>query len=67
MFLQLGNGFTWVGNQYKITVNNKNYYIDMLLFNLEFNCYVVMELKLRELKKEDKTQVEFYLQTVWEN
>ena len=51
VFKQLGDNLAWVGNQYKITVNNKNYYIDMLLFNLEFNCYVVMELKLRELKK----------------
>lgn len=64
VFKQLGDNLAWVGNQYKITVNNKNYYIDMLLFNLEFNCYVVMELKLRELKKEDKAQVEFYMNLI---
>ena len=33
-FLQLGDGFMWVGNQYKITADNKNYYIDMLLYNI---------------------------------
>ena len=64
VFKQLGDNLAWVGNQYKITVNNKSYFIDMLLFNLEFNCYVVMELKLRELKKEDKAQVEFYMNLV---
>lgn len=64
VFKQLRNNLAWVGNQYKITVNNKNYYIDMLLFNLEFNCYIVMELKLRKLKKEDKAQAEFYMNLI---
>ena len=53
-FNQLGEGFTLVDNQYKISDGSKNYYIDLLLFNMEFNCYVVIELKLRELRKEDK-------------
>ena len=63
-FLQLGDGFMWVGNQYKITADNKNYYIDMLLYNIVYNSYIVVELKLRELKKEDKAQVEFYMSLV---
>ena len=63
-FLQLGDGFMWVGNQYKITADNKNYYIDMLLYNIKYNCYVVVEIKCRNLKKEDKGQVEFYMNLV---
>ena len=64
VFLQLGNGFTWVGNQYKISAGNKNYFIDMLLYNYVYNCFVVVEIKCRKLKKEDKGQVEFYMNLV---
>ena len=63
-FSQLGEGFALIGNQYKISYENKNYYIDILLFNIELNCYVVVELKVRELKKEDKGQIEFYMDLV---
>lgn len=64
VFMQLGNDFTWVGNQYKISDSNKNYYIDMLLYNINYNCYVVVEIKCRSLKKEDKGQTEFYMTLV---
>lgn len=64
VFMQLGNDFTWVGNQYKISDGNKNYYIDMLLYNINHNCYVVVEIKCRSLKKEDKGQTEFYMTLV---
>lgn len=64
VFLQLGNGFTWVGKQYKISDGNKNYFIDMLLYNYVYNCFVVVEIKCRKLKKEDKGQVEFYMNLV---
>lgn len=64
VFMQLGNDFTWVGNQYKISDGNKNYYIDMLLYNINYNCYVVVEIKCRSLKKEDKGQTEFYMRLV---
>ena len=63
-FKQLGNGFAFVNNQYKLTKNNHHYFIDILLFNIEMNCYVVLELKLRSLKKEDKAQMEFYMNLV---
>lgn len=63
-FLQLGEGFTFVDNQYKMTINNQNYYIDILLFNINFNCYVVVLLKYRELRKEDKAQIEFYMEYI---
>ncbi len=61
---ELGAGFTLVGNEYKIKYGNKIYYIDLLLFNYNINSFVVVELKLRELKKEDKAQVEFYMNLV---
>ena len=64
VFLQLGNGFMWVGNQYKVSDGNKNYFIDMLLYNVKYNSYVVVEIKCRKLKKEDKGQVEFYMNLV---
>ena len=64
VFLQLGKGFTWVGNQYKVSDGNKNYFIDMLLYNVKYNNYVVVEIKYRKLKKEDKGQVEFYMNLV---
>ena len=63
-FRQLGNGFTYVGHQYKLVKDNHSYFIDILLFNYEFNAFVIVELKLRELKKEDKAQIEFYMKLV---
>ena len=54
----------WVGNQYKISDGNKNNFIDMLLYNYKYNCFVVVEIKCRGLKKEDKAQVEFYMNLV---
>ena len=63
-FKQLGEGFTYVGHQYKIADGKNNYYIDILLFNINLNSYIIVELKLRSLKKEDKAQVEFYMKLV---
>ena len=63
-FKQLGEGFTYVGHQYKISNSKNNYYIDILLFNIKLNCYVGVELKLRSLKKEDKAQIEYYMKLV---
>lgn len=50
-FQELGEGYTFVGNEYKINYGSKNYFIDILLFNYKLNCFIVVELKLRELKK----------------
>ena len=63
-FKQLGEGFLYAGHQYKINDGINNYYIDILLFNIKLNCYVIVELKLRGLKKEDKAQMEFYMELV---
>ncbi len=66
-FRQLGNGYSLIGNEFKIVYNNTNYYIDILLFNYETNNFVVIELKLRELRREDKSQVKFYMELVDKN
>ena len=63
-FKQLGEGFTYVAHQYKLVEAGHNYYIDFLLFNYKLKCFTVIELKLRELKKEDKAQIEFYMNLV---
>ena len=59
--LQLGTGFTYVGSEYKIKLDNRYNYIDLLLYNIEFNCYVVIELKTIELKKEHIGQIQVYM------
>ena len=63
-FKQLGSGFAYIAHQYKIVENNHIYYIDILLFNIKLNCYTVLELKLRSLRKEDRSQIEFYMNLV---
>ena len=65
--LQLGNGFTYVGNEYKIRLGDRYNYIDLLLYNIEYNCYVVVELKVTELKKEHIGQIEIYMNYIDEN
>ncbi len=64
---QLGSGFSYVGNEYKIKVGNTYNYIDILLFNMKFNCYVVVELKTCELKKEHIGQIQIYMNYVDKN
>ena len=63
-FKQLGNGFAYIAHQYKLVKDNHNYFIDILLFNYKFNSFIVVELKLRSLRKEDKAQIEFYMKLV---
>ena len=64
---ELGYGFTYVGNEYKIQIGNKYNYIDMLLFNYKYNCFIVVELKVVELKKEHIGQVQIYMNYVDKN
>ena len=64
---ELGNGFTFVRNEYKIKIGDRYNYIDLLLFNYEFNCFVVVELKVTELKKEHIGQIEFYMNYIDKN
>ena len=62
--LELGTGFAFVGSQYHINVGNKDYYIDMLFYNLKLRSYVVVELKTGELSPRDVGQINFYLAAV---
>ncbi len=64
---ELGNGFTFVENEYKIKIGNSYNYIDLLLYNIKFNCYVVVELKVTELKKEHIGQIEVYMNYIDKN
>ena len=64
---ELGNGFTFVENEYKIKIGNSYNYIDLLLYNIDFNCYVVVELKVTELKKEHIGQIEVYINYIDKN
>ena len=58
---ELGDGFSYIGSEYKIKIGNTYNYIDLLLFNIKYNCYVVVELKVTEVKKEHIGQVEVYM------
>ena len=64
---ELGNGFCFIYNEYKIKIGDRYNYIDLLLFNYEFNCFVVVELKVSELKKEHIGQIEFYMNYIDKN
>ena len=58
---ELGNGFTFIRNEYKIKIGDNYNYIDLLLYNIKYKCYVIVELKVTELKKEHIGQVQTYM------
>ena len=64
---QLGSGFTYVGNEYPIKMGNTYNYIDILLFNFLYNAFVVVELKVNKLRKQDIGQIEIYMNYINEN
>ena len=64
---ELGNSFSFIGSEYKIRLGNVFNYIDLLFFNIEYNCYVVVELKVTELKKEHIGQIEVYMNYIDKN
>ncbi len=64
---ELGNSFSFIGSEYKNKIGEQYNYIDLLLFNIEFNCYVVVELKVTELKKEYIGQVQIYMNYIDSN
>ena len=59
--MELGKGYTYIGYQYKIKVGDIYNYIDILLFNIKYNCYCVVELKTTKLKKEHIVQIQTYM------
>ena len=64
---ELGDSFCFIDNEYKIKIGDRYNYIDLLLFNIEFNCYVVVELKVTELKKEHIGQIQVYMNYIDKN
>ena len=64
---ELGNSFSFIGSEYPIKIGGNYNYIDLLLYNIEFNCYVVIELKVTELKKEHIGQIEVYMNYIDKN
>lgn len=61
ILLELGNGFSFVGNQYKITIDNQDFYIDLLFYHIKLKCYIAVELKVVEFKPEFASKIGFYL------
>ena len=64
---QLGIGFTYVGNEYKLKLGSTYNYIDLLLYNIKYKCYVVVELKVTKLKKEYTGQIMTYMNYIDKN
>jgi len=64
---ELGNSFSFIGSEYKIKIGDRNHYIDLLLFNIKYNCYVVIELKVTEFKVEYIAQVQKYMNYIDKN
>ena len=64
---ELGEGFTFIDNEYKIKIGNYYNYIDILLFNYKYNCFVVVELKVTKLRKEHIGQIEIYMNYIDKN
>lgn len=62
--LELGTGFAFLGNQYHLNVGGDDFYIDLLFYNLNLRCYVVIELKTGDFKPEYAGQLNFYLSAV---
>ena len=61
VLLELGSGFSFVGNQYKITIDNQDFYIDLLFYHIKLKCYIAIELKATEFKTEFASKMGFYL------
>ena len=64
---ELGIGFTFVKSEYPIKLGNRYNYIDLLLYNIKYRCYVVVELKITELKKEHTGQIMTYMNYIDKN
>lgn len=64
---ELGNLFSFIGSEYKIKLGDRYNYIDLLLYNIKFKCYVVIELKITELKKDHIGQIQTYMNYIDKN
>jgi len=64
---ELGKGFSFIDSEYRIKIGERYNYIDLLLFNIKYNAYVVVELKVREFKAEYISQVKKYMNYIDKN
>lgn len=64
VLVELGKGFSFVGNQYKVSTENNDYFIDLLFYHLDLRCYIVIELKTTEFKPEYIGQLGFYVTAI---
>ena len=62
--LEMGKGFAFIGRQYHLSVDESDYYIDILMYHLQLHCYVVVELKAVEFKPEFVSKLNFYISAV---
>ncbi|HET9843094.1 MAG TPA: PDDEXK nuclease domain-containing protein [Gammaproteobacteria bacterium] len=62
--IELGQGFAFVGSQVPVTINSKNYFIDMLFYHLKLRCYIVVELKVVDFEPEFAGKLGFYLAAI---
>ena len=65
--LELGSGFTFVARQKRITVDNEDYYLDLLFYHRSLRCLVAVDLKLGKFQAADKGQMELYLRWLQEH
>jgi len=64
---ELGTGFTFIDNEYKIKLGDRYNYIDLLLYNIKYRCYVVVELKVTELNSNHTGQIQNYMNYIDKN
>ncbi len=62
--LELGNGFAYVGEQYRLQVGEQEFFADLLFYNLKLRCYIVIELKVERFKPEHLGQLGFYITAI---
>jgi len=62
--LEFGKDFTFVGDEYRVQVGNKDFYIDLLFYNRSLSCLIAIELKVTDFKPEHLGQLEFYLEAL---
>ena len=59
--LELGKGFSFIGNQYRLTLDNEDFFVDLLFFNRVLKCLVAIDLKIGKFKPEYVGKMNFYL------
>ena len=64
---ELGSGFSFIDNKYKIKMGDRYNYIDLLLYNIKYKCYVVVELKVTELNSNHTGQIQKYMNYIDKN